>query len=158
VVRCCPFTNLPFLPLRSLRLRTQGLHISSSSRKRVETWPRSDRRYLLSRLWLADLNCDLCHLQGIRLCGQVSPRSRNCPDLLSAHAVSTTRRRSQSVCHLTHHLRIQLFELCALFVIPAKSVHRQRITQPHQFRVVRRPIWYFTKILRALSRGDECGK
>jgi hypothetical protein len=125
VVRCCAFAKLPFLQLLSLLLRTQGLHISSSSRKRVETLPGSDRRYLLSRLWLVDWSCDLCHLQATRMCGQVSPRSRSCPDLLAAHIVSESQRGQQSVYCFTHHLRGQLFELRALFIVPAKSVHRE---------------------------------
>src|SRR6266480_2776694 len=84
LVCCWTFTRLPFLPPLSLLLRTQGPHISSSSQKRAETWPGTDRRYLLWRLWLVGLSCDLCHLQGTQPCGQASPRSRNCPDLLAA--------------------------------------------------------------------------
>lgn len=123
VVRCCAFTKLPFPPLLSLLWRTQGLHISSSSRRRVGTLLGSGRRYLWLRLWLVGSNCDLFHPPATLPCGQVSPRCRNCPDPPAAHAVSTVRRRPQCACCFTHHLSIQLFEFRALFIIPTESVH-----------------------------------
>jgi hypothetical protein len=87
-VRCCSFIILPFLPLRFLLWRTQVPHISSNNRRTMGTWPGSGRRYLLLQLWLVDSNSGLCPPRGTRLCGQVSPRSRNYLGLQAAQHVS----------------------------------------------------------------------